>query len=92
MKYKTLAITVVMVLGAAGAAAAHHSKAFYNLETKVTVTGTLTEFIWTNPHTWIVVSVKDPDAGDDVEWRLEGGGRRAIWRYLAHFKKTRYYE
>jgi len=25
-------------------------------------------------------------------WRLEGGGRRAIWRYLAHFKKTRYYE
>jgi hypothetical protein len=74
VKYKTLAITVVMVLGAAGAAAAHHSKAFYNLETKVTVTGTLTEFIWTNPHTWIVVSVKDPDAGDDVEWRLEGGG------------------
>ena len=67
-------MTVVIVLGAAGAATAHHSKAFYDLETKVTVTGTLTEFSWTNPHTWVVISVKDPETGNEVEWRLEGGG------------------
>jgi len=62
--YKTLAMTVAIVLGTAGAAMAHHSKAFYDLDTKVTVAGTLTEFIWTNP----------PETGNAVEWRLEGGG------------------
>ena len=71
---KTLAIACVMVLGAAGAATAHHSKAFYDLTKEVTVTGTLTEFIWTNPHTWVVVAVADPSTGEAVEWRLEGGG------------------
>ena len=74
MTYKTLAMTVAIVLGTAGAAMAHHSKAFYDLDTKVTVAGTLTEFIWTNPHTWIVISVTDPETGNAVEWRLEGGG------------------
>ena len=74
MNCKVMAMTAVIVLGAAGAATAHHSKAFYDLSTTVTVTGTLTEFIWTNPHAWIVIAVKDPKTGEEVEWRLEGGG------------------
>jgi hypothetical protein len=71
---KVIAMTAVIILGAAGAATAHHSKAFYDLTKEVTVTGTLTEFIWTNPHAWVVIAVKDSNTGEEVEWRLEGGG------------------
>ncbi len=74
MKYKVLAMTALMTLGAVGAATAHHSKASYDLSRTVTVTGTLAEFLWTNPHAWVVVSVKDPRTGEEVQWRLEGDG------------------
>jgi hypothetical protein len=37
----------------------------------VTLEGTVTEFQWTNPHSWIEVSVKQPN-GPNVEWSIEG--------------------
>jgi len=37
---------------------------------KVTLTGTVREFQWTNPHSYIQLVVKN-DQGQDEEWSLE---------------------
>ena len=44
------------LLGAPGLASAHHSFAMYDPEKLVTITGTVKEFQWTNPHSviWVV--------------------------------------
>jgi hypothetical protein len=54
------------VLGAAPAAA-HHGASAYDLEQTVTVTGTVTEFRFVNPHVLIYVSTAD------------AGGRERVW-------------
>jgi hypothetical protein len=50
---------------------AHHSfAAFFDPDKSVSVTGTVTEFRFTNPHGMIAVNVKKPD-GSTIEWRAE---------------------
>jgi hypothetical protein len=55
-----------------GAAEAHHSFAMFDSTKKLTVSGTVKEFQWTNPHSYIQLVAKD-SAGKDVEWSLEMG-------------------
>ncbi len=51
-------------------AVAHHSLAMFDITKQVSLTGTVTEFQWTNPHAYIHVEVPtgDPLAG---VWALE---------------------
>ncbi len=51
----------------AGSAVAHHAGANYDREHLITLSGTVTEFIFTNPHTQIVFEVKGAD-GTVVKW------------------------
>lgn len=54
-----------------GAARAHHSfAAFFDPDKSVSVTGTVTEFRFTNPHGMIAVDVRKPD-GSIEKWRAE---------------------
>ena len=49
---------------------AHHSFAMFDRDKAMTLSGTVREFQWTNPHVWIQVMV--PDAkGADQEWGVE---------------------
>ncbi len=50
-------------------ASAHHSFAMFDFTKTVTITGTVKEFQWTNPHVvvWVNVEGKDP-AKPDVWW------------------------
>ena len=41
----------------AGAAHAHHSGAIFEPERTITLSGTVREFQWTNPHCWIQLTV-----------------------------------
>jgi hypothetical protein len=66
------------VLGAAPALA-HHSFAMFDNAKEVTLTGTVKEFQWTNPHSWVQLVVKDA-SGKDVEWSLEGGSPNGLAR------------
>src|SRR5262245_33364511 len=54
-----------------GAAAAHHGSAAYHTDREVTVTGRVLEWRWTQPHTWVLLSTRRPDRGED-RWELEG--------------------
>jgi hypothetical protein len=66
---------VALALAAGGAperSLAHHSFAMFDLQKQVTVSGTVKQFQWTNPHAYIQLVAKD-DSGRDVEWSLEMG-------------------
>jgi hypothetical protein len=56
----------------AGAAMAHHSPVMFDQTREVTLTGTVREFQWTNPHSYIQLLVKN-DQGQEEEWSLEMG-------------------
>ncbi|HSQ95842.1 MAG TPA: DUF6152 family protein [Croceibacterium sp.] len=51
---------------------AHHSMAMFDQTKTVTLTGTVRQFQWTNPHCYIQLMVKDA-AGKQTEWSLEMG-------------------
>jgi hypothetical protein len=57
---------------AAAPAFAHHSFAMFDSAKNVTLEGTIKEFQWTNPHSWIQIVAKDA-SGKDVEYSIEGG-------------------
>jgi hypothetical protein len=68
------------VLGAwASAAAAHHSGAMFDEQREVTVTGTVKEFQYTNPHSWLLVDVKGAD-GKVTTWGFEAEGPSTLMR------------
>ena len=59
-----------LFLGAA-AALAHHSNSAYQVDEIITLEGTVAEWRWSNPHTWLIMNVAN-DAGEVVEWAVEG--------------------
>ena len=46
---------------------ASRTNASYDMDKNVTLTGTVTEFVWVNPHCQLYFDVKD-DKGDLVHW------------------------
>lgn len=58
---------------------AHHSFAMFDNQKDLTLEGTIKEFQWTNPHSWIQVMVKD-ESGKEVEWSIEGGSPNSLRR------------
>jgi len=78
--FKTMQIRSPFLAGAlaalalglgAQAALAHHSFAMFDMTQEKTITGTVTDFQWTNPHSWIWVKV--PTASGVAEkWGVEG--------------------
>jgi len=63
---------VVLIVGLAFAVPvfAHHGAASFDVGKTVTVTGTVTEYVWTNPHVLVKVDAKD-DSGAPKQWVLE---------------------
>ena len=66
-----LAVALTAALAATGPASAHHSYSMFDLAKESTLTGTIKEFQWTNPHSWIEINV--PGAkGAEEQWGIEG--------------------
>ncbi len=61
---------IVSLSSLAASVSAHHSPAMFDMQKRVSLTGTVREFQWTNPHSYIQLLVKDK-AGREVEWSLE---------------------
>lgn len=58
------------LLLAASAAFAHHSFAMFDRTKETTLVGTVHEFQWTNPHSWIELDVPNDSGGVD-KWSIE---------------------
>lgn len=64
-------IAIVGILIVCSPMLAHHgSAASYDLTKQVTMTGTVTEWFWENPHCYVMYNVKD-DKGNVVLWGAE---------------------
>jgi hypothetical protein len=70
MKKLTVTVAAVWVLLVAGSVFAHHSPVMFDRSKKQTITGTVKEFVWTNPHASIQVEVMNAQGGTDV-WGVE---------------------
>ena len=79
---KILGLASAVALLAGTAAMAHHSYAAFDRTRTVTITGTVSEVEWTNPHTWVFLMVTGAD-GKTERWAVEGdppgGMARAGW-------------
>lgn len=71
MKLKALALAGVMATLYAVPAFAHHSFAMFDHDKTVTLNGTVKEFEWLNPHSWIHLTVMDN--GKPETWSFEAG-------------------
>ena len=63
----------------AAPAFAHHSAVMFDDQKEVTVTGTVKEFQYTNPHSWLLVDVKDK-SGKVTTWGFEAEGPSTLQR------------
>ena len=64
------AFLVVATATIAPQASAHHSYAIFDRTKQITVDGTVKQFMWTNPHSWIRMEVVD-SKGKQQEWNVE---------------------
>lgn len=83
MKRRLVVMVAVISLVVCGPALAHHgAPALYDILHPIDVKGTVTEFVWRNPHAQIYMDVKDAN-GKVVHWSVEtnapGGLTRAGW-------------
>jgi hypothetical protein len=61
---------VVGLLAASFPLLAHHGNASYDTSRTVTVTGTVIEYVWANPHVFLKVDAKD-EGGNTQHWTIE---------------------
>jgi hypothetical protein len=63
---------------------AHHSHAMFDMTREVTITGTVTNYSYRNPHVFLYIDVKEPD-GRVTAWSIEMSNitnmeRRGVFR------------
>ncbi|MCP5144395.1 MAG: hypothetical protein H6978_06195 [Gammaproteobacteria bacterium] len=68
-----------MSLVFATSTSAHHSTAKFDKEHAIVLSGTVKEFQYTNPHSWLQIYV-DGNNGEQVEWGIEGGSPNFLKR------------
>lgn len=72
-------IIVGLILATAPVWAHHSFAAEFDIDRPVTLTGTVTQMEWINPHAWIHIDVKGPD-GKITSWMVEGGSPNILLR------------
>src|SRR5687767_15889827 len=82
---KKALLGAALVLACSVPVLAHHSPAAFDRSKEVKLTGTIKEFRWQNPHTWIEVLVPN-EKGQDVLWAFELGTPTTLVR--AGWKST----
>jgi hypothetical protein len=71
MRRILVSMAFAAVLLANNASAHHNMTALFDFNDRVTLTGTLTQVDWRNPHTYLTVDVKSA-AGAIESWQAEG--------------------
>ncbi len=90
MRHKLPAILTIFL--AAGTAWAHHSpSSIFDMANKFTLTGTLTQVEWVNPHIAIYIDAKKVDGSGVENWKFESAPPAFLRRVgvnSADFKKA----
>src|SRR6266567_9201310 len=63
---------------------AHHSFTMFDTAKQITITGTVTSFEWTNPHSYIEIDAPD-ESGSAKHWSIEMGSpsilQQSGWKF-----------
>jgi hypothetical protein len=84
MTARLAGMAVAVLLGTMGSAAAHHSFALFDHQNRITLTGVVSDFQWTNPHVYIELDVPDGKGGSthySVECASVNVLTRAGWKF-----------
>jgi len=73
MRVRLIVVSAIAAALFVAPAFAHHSFSMFDADKTVTLTGTVKEFEWTNPHAWLRIMVNDQTAGKAVQYALEMG-------------------
>lgn len=74
-----LAVAAGVVTGLGVTASAHHSGAMFDPEKTVTLEGVVKEFQYTNPHSWLWITVTNGD-NTTTDWGFEAEGPSTLFR------------
>jgi hypothetical protein len=77
MRRTVFAAAAALLLATMHISAHHAFTAEYDENKRVTVSGTVTKFAWTNPHAWLYVDGKDESAKVTV-WSFEMGSPNGL--------------
>jgi len=79
-----MAMVSLGALAAVAPVLAHHSFTMFDTTKQVTITGTVTSFEWTNPHTYIEIDAADT-GGAVKHWSIELGSpsilQKSGWKF-----------
>ena len=78
--WSAVVTVVVGVLVTSMPAVAHHASGpFYDPEKRVEAVGTVTSFVFRNPHSFLYVDAAN-DAGETIQWEIEMGAAVGMTR------------
>jgi len=81
---RSAAVLAVLSLAAASPAFGHHSFTMFDMTKRITVSGTVTSFEWTNPHCYIEIDAAD-ESGAVKHWSVEMGSpsilQQSGWKF-----------
>ncbi len=84
LKIQLGVIVALLMLCLVVPAWAHHSFTMFDMTKRITVSGTVTSFEWTNPHAYIEIDTLD-EAGAVKHWSVELGSpsilQQAGWKF-----------
>jgi hypothetical protein len=76
---RTVALIAIAVLCGASVEAHHSFAAQYDANKPITLRGTISRMLWSNPHGHLYIEVKMPD-GKVVTWELETAAPAGLYR------------
>jgi len=71
MNLKAVGLSAIVIAALSASAFAHHSFAMFDAQKTVTLQGTVKEFEWVNPHSWLRITVNDEKTGRPLLWAVE---------------------
>jgi hypothetical protein len=72
-------VAASLLVTAAIPAIAHHSAAPFDMTKKITVSGTVEKWVWSNPHSWLYIRTTNANGGQDI-WGFEAGSAGMLAR------------
>jgi hypothetical protein len=69
-RFAAISVTVLGLLAVSAPLLAHHGNAAYDTDKRITLKGTVTDWLWSNPHCLVQLDVTN-ESGQAVRWVLE---------------------
>jgi hypothetical protein len=80
VKFAFVMVGVIALLAAAPMFAHHSFAATYFENQSATIQGTLVEFVYRNPHSFVMLDVTDPKTREVVRWTVEWASNNRLGR------------